>query len=740
MGKITMTKEAELSDIPTYCAHVRRDPENPSEIEYQSVAEHEEGVAKLCAAFAADFGAEEDGEIAGLTHDDGKCTDGYQDRLLRGGRIVDHATAGAIRCLLLGRGYTAACVMGHHSGLPDLGNPKTDQAGDMTFFGRFQKGRNERYLERCGDSGIRLPALTGKCPAPQDRLKASFWTRMLYSCLVDADFLDTDRFMQGDRGRGGQDDILTLFGRLRTHIAKWQTPMTGLNRLRCEILNTCLEAGKRERGIYTLTVPTGGGKTVASLAFALRHAVEHGMRRVIYVIPYTSIIEQNAAIFRDILGDGNVLEHHSGVQFDLSDGAAPEEIRRALATENWDMPVVVTTAVQLFESLYANRSSRCRKLHNLANSVVIFDEAQMLPLAQLRPCVAAMASLAEQFRSTVVLCTATQPSLNDLLQSYAPELSVQELCPRSRTLYDRFRRVVFRRKGVLTDTEIAQRLAELPQALCIVNSRKAAQDIFRLLPEEGSFQLSTLMVPAQRQEILREIRRRLKEGEPCQVVSTSLIEAGVDVDFPAVFRELAGLDSILQAAGRCNREGKRAAEESVVTIFERTELPPRLFRPAIGAAREALDGGRDPGDPEAIQRYFQSLRSFTGDALDQQGTVRAFEKGIEGCEMPFRTVAERFHLIDQNTNTIYIPYGEGAALVERLRAGECSKALYRQLGRYAVSVYEPHFRALSAAGALLTAREVLALDAHSAILSDMHLYSETLGLSLEPEGGRAEFI
>ena len=232
------------------------------------------------------------------------------------------------------------------------------------------------------------------------------------------------------------------------------------------------------------------------------------MRRVIYVIPYTSIIEQNAAIFRDILGDGNVLEHHSGVQFDLSDGAAPEEIRRALATENWDMPVVVTTAVQLFESLYANRSSRCRKLHNLANSVVIFDEAQMLPLAQLRPCVAAMASLAEQFRSTVVLCTATQPSLNDLLQSYAPELSVQELCPRSRTLYDRFRRVVFRRKGVLTDTEIAQRLAELPQALCIVNSRKAAQDIFRLLPEEGSFHLSTLMVPAQRQEILREIRRR----------------------------------------------------------------------------------------------------------------------------------------------------------------------------------------------------------------------------------------
>ena len=740
MAEITITEETEQPDIPTYCAHVRQDPEDPGRTAYQSVAEHEEGVATLCAAFAAEFGAAEDGELAGLTHDDGKCTDGYQDRLLRGGKIVDHATAGAIRCLSLGRGYTAACVMGHHSGLPDLGNPKTDQAGDMTFFGRFQKGRKERYLERCGDSGVRLPALTGKCPASQDRLKASFWTRMLYSCLVDADFLDTEQFMQGDRGRGGYEDIPALLSKLRAHIAPWQTPETELNRLRCEILNTCLEAGKRERGIYTLTVPTGGGKTVASLAFALRHAAEHGMRRVIYVVPYTSIIEQNAGVFRDILGEGNVLEHHSGVQFDLSDGASPEEIRRALATENWEMPVVVTTAVQFFESLYANRSSRCRKLHNLANSVVIFDEAQMLPLPQLRPCVAAIASLAEQFRSTVVLCTATQPCLNDLLQAYAPGLAVRELCPQTSTLYDRFRRVVFRREGVLEDREVARRMAEHSQVLCIVNSRKAAQEIFRLLPEEGSFHLSTLMVPAQRQEILREIRRRLREGEPCRVVSTSLIEAGVDVDFPTVFRELAGLDSILQAAGRCNREGKQTAEDSVVTVFERTELPPRLFRPAIGAAREALDGGRDPGDPEAIQRYFQSLRSFTGDALDQQGTVRAFEKGIEGCEMPFRTVAERFHFIDQNTNTIYIPYGEGAALVEQLRAGECSKALYRQLGRYAVSVYEPHFRALSAAGVLLTAREVPALDAHSAILNDIRLYSETLGLSLEPEGGKAEFI
>ena len=221
---------------------------------------------------------------------------------------------------------------------------------------------------------------------------------MLYSCLVDADFLDTERFMNGEPGRGGYDDLPTLLKRLEAYIALWQNPKTELNHLRCKMLNTCIEAGCKPKGIYTLTVPTGGGKTVTSLAFALHHAVTHGMKRVIYIIPYTSIIEQSAEAFRNILGSGNVLEHHSGMEFDLSDGASPEDIRRVLASENWDMPVVVTTAARFFDSLYANRSSKCRKLHNLANSVIIFDEAQILPLCHLRPCVAAMASLAEYCR------------------------------------------------------------------------------------------------------------------------------------------------------------------------------------------------------------------------------------------------------------------------------------------------------------------------------------------------------
>ena len=617
--------------------------------EYQTVARHLTGTAELCRGFASAFGAEADGELVGLAHDIGKCTDAFQDRLLNDGPIVDHATAGAMACAMRGSPYVSACVAGHYGGLPDFGNMKTARKDDGTFYGRLLKGRDEQCLGRCGESGVALSPPTVSAAQKLDPLQASFWTRMLYSCLVDADFLDTERFMNGDPGRGGYDDIPTLLARLQAYIEPWQQPKTELNRLRCEILNACLSAGSKPKGIYTLTVPTGGGKTVASLAFALRHAAEHRMQRVIYVIPYTSIIDQNAQVFRDILGSGNVLEHHSGVQFDLSDGAPAEDVRKALATENWDMPVVVTTAVQLFESMYAVRSSQCRKLHNLANSVIIFDEAQMLPLPHLRPCVAAMASLAEQFHSTVVLCTATQPSLDDLLHTYAPDRPVTELCPQTAALYDRFHRVTFRRVGTLTDEALAEHLGGQRQVLCIVNSRKAAQSLYAL-------------------------------------------------------------------------------------------LPPVLFQKTIEVAREALGGGRDIAEPETMAQYFCILRDLTGDALDKQGVIKAFTQGIKGCEFPFRTVAEKFRLIDRNTYTVYIPYGEGAALFQRLQDGECSKGLYRKLGRYAVSVYDKHFQALYNAGALLTAREVPALDEDSAILTDLTLYSETMGLDLNPETGKAEII
>ena len=295
-----------LNMCTVYYAHIRRD-EDTGEIFYQSVSEHLKGTAELCSGFAEDFGAKKEGELAGLAHDRGKCTAGFQNRLLHNGPRVDHASAGAIACAQMGALHTAACVIGHHSGLPDFGNIKDDREGGATLFGRLKKGITEKYLECCGDSGVTLSQMQEE-PLWKSKLQQSWWTRMLYSCLVDADFLDTEQFIVGDRGRGGYDDIPTLLQRLQDYIAPWQHPKTELNRIRCTILGTCIEDASRPRGIYTLTVPTGGGKTVASLAFALHHAAVHGMRRVIYVIPYTSIIEQNAQVFRDILGEGNVLE------------------------------------------------------------------------------------------------------------------------------------------------------------------------------------------------------------------------------------------------------------------------------------------------------------------------------------------------------------------------------------------------------------------------------------------------
>ena len=575
----------------------------------QTVKEHLLAVAEFAQRFGATIGLDATAELAGQTHDFGKYSQAFQE-VLSGTRIgIDHAMGGACYLEAVYRGSVGArpvieAVNGHHNGLVAydeirselhaVADPRKRPCGNG---GKTPAIADKEQLQ-AANAAFRKDFPSFKPPMlsapPTAELESMLYPRMLFSCLVDADFLDTERFMDGERGRGGYDDLPTLLRRLKEYIAPWQEPKTALNKLRCKILNSGWDTGSKPKGIYTLTVPTGGGKTVASLAFALRHAVAHGMKRVIYVVPYTSIIEQNAEVFREILGDGNVLEHHSGVQFELSDGASPEEVRRALAAENWDMPVIVTTAVQFFEAIYANRSSKCRKLHNLADSVIIFDEAQMLPLCHLRPCVAAMASLAEQFRSTLVLCTATQPSLGDLLHTYAPSCPITELCPQTAEEYDSFRRVTFRQAGILEDDALAEKLSEHRQVLCIVNSRKAAQSIFARLPQEASFHLSTLMVPAQRQTLLDEIRRRLKAGEPCRVVSTSLIEAGVDVDFPAVYRELAGLDSHLQAAGRGHRRGHRAAGASPVPTFDRPELPPRRFPQSRQRGRRKRPGRAAP--------------------------------------------------------------------------------------------------------------------------------------------------
>ncbi|MDY5219277.1 MAG: CRISPR-associated helicase Cas3' [Eubacteriales bacterium] len=712
---------------PVFLAHIAGDGRE------QTVAEHLEGTARRSAAFAADFGSEDFGRLVGLAHDIGKNTSAFQRRLKEGGPKVDHATAGAVECAGVGAYISACCVIGHHGGLPDFGNPEVDMPGAPTFSGRLKKGM-QGGIPPYEWSGS-LPAVPPEPDFQDDGYRLAMWTRMLYSCLVDADYLDTEEFMSGGTvARGGYDSLPALWERLKRYIEGFYPPKGELNRLRCQILEDCTEAGSGQKGIYTLTVPTGGGKTLASLAFALRHAMQHGMRRIIYVIPYTSIIEQNALIFRSILGENNVLEHHSGAIFDSDEETSGEKSRQRLASENWDAPVVVTTAVQFFESIHANRSSKCRKLHNIANSVIIFDEAQMLPMNALLPCVGAISSLVADFGASAVLCTATQPVLNDLIPSFVPQLRVKEICPDTAQLYERFRRVSFRSIGERSNAALAEELRAQEQVLCIVNSRKAAQEIHALLAGEGSFHLSTLMCPVHRQAVLQTVRQRLRDGLPCRVVSTSLIEAGVDVDFPAVYREMAGLDSILQAAGRCNRNGKRDAAQSIVSIFTGETPAPKLFRQNVRATREALEDGRDPGNPESVRRYFMRYRSLIGNHLDRAEVVQRLRNGASGCLLPFKAVAEDFRMIDDDCMTVYIPYEDGAALCRELLSGHASRELYRRAGRYSVSIYRGHYEALLSAG------DVQPLDAESAILVNPALYSAETGLSLVADSGKAEFI
>ena len=703
----------------------------------ESVLQHLYETAQMTAEFAEAFHAEEQGQLSGMLHDIGKYSDAFQRRLRGSPEQVDHATAGAWECCKACQPFASFAIAGHHGGLPD-GGSKTDTEDQSTLCGRMkraQKSMLEPYSVWTRE--VQNPPLTASVPKFLTSPKATagdgmFFTRMLYSCLVDADFLCTEHFMTGKSRDVASPSMEELEHLLTEKTAGWFPPQSLLNEQRCAILKQCqLQGNSRSPGLFTLTVPTGGGKTIASLAFALTHAKANHLQRIIYVIPYTSIIEQNAQVFRDYLGDEAILEHHSGVLYDIDGEASPEKIRMAQATENWDMPVVVTTAVQFFESLFANRSAKCRKLHNLAESVIIFDEAQMMPIPYLRPCVYAISQLVSHYNVSAVLCTATQPALGPLFQEFIPEQQAIELCPASLYNGEVFHRTSFRIEGKLSWDVLSQRLNQMPQVLCIVNSRKAAQEVFSRLDTDGSFHLSTLMYPAHRQEVLKQIRHRLKNGLPCRVVSTSLIEAGVDVDFPAVFREEAGLDSILQAAGRCNREGKRHADESIITVFQSEGPTPALFSIPIGAWHTVAQRYPDIASQDAIACYFRELLELKGkEAQDVHGILNKIEKG----NYPFREIAEHFHLIENAARTIYIPLGEGADLVNRLQQGERSRSLFRQLGKYSVSVYDNQFTSLDLAGALEL------LEDGSAILLDTALYSTETGLARSAESGNGFFL
>jgi CRISPR-associated endonuclease/helicase Cas3 len=505
---------------------------------------------------------------------------------------------------------------------------------------------------------------------------------------------------------------------------------TPVNRLRAEVLEACRSAAGRAPGLFSLTVPTGGGKTLSSLVFALEHARTHGLRRVIYAIPFTSIIEQTARVFRKAVDTDAVLEHHSAL------GPRPdkETARSRLAGENWDAPLVVTTTVQLFESLFANRTSRLRKLHNLAASVLVLDEAQALPPGVLRPVTAVLDQLVKYYRCSVVLCTATQPALGKVFDGFSPV----EIAPDPAALFRALDRVDIAMPSPgerRSWDEIAAEVTASPHALAIVNTRRDCRTLHARLPSD-TIHLSTWQCAAHRSLLFRHIRRALALGAELRVVSTSLVEAGVDLDFPLVFRAMTGLDSLAQAAGRCNRNGYLAKGRFVVFRPEGSR-PWGHIAQAIGAAEAALRHyGESPFEPAAFERFFDELYWAKGEeALDKYRIAQLLGLGVEGrrdrdpLDFSYRTAAERFHMIEDDQETVVIPYDRAArAAIAALRRDGSDRYLLRRLQPFTVPVVR---------SAMCRLREALAVEDLDGVtvLAKEELYRPDVGLDLEPFAG-----
>ena len=696
-----------------------------------SLAAHLHSVAAMAAEFSKPFDAANATQrwayLAGLWHDLGKYRPGFQRYLSQsdnpdahiegkvGGREKTHSAAGALWAIheldakhgaggKLAARVLAYVIAGHHAGLDDWEAglaPRLSGADSKTEFAETRSAMPPDSILGAGDFVPNLKDIPGGSDG------FALWVRMLFSCLVDADFLDTEAHFDAGKPakRDGFPTLTQMHWAFDAHMADLPVADTPVNKLRADILYQCRAKAALPAGFFSLTVPTGGGKTLSSLAFALNHALAHNKRRIVYAIPYTSIIEQTADVFRGVfksLGEEILIEHHS--QADAAD--RDETARSRLACENWDAPLVVTTNVQLFESLFAAKTSRCRKLHNLVGSVIVLDEAQQLPPEFLQPILNALNLLVKHYGVTVVLCTATQPALNttdyfDASNNLRGLKNVREIIDNPDALFDALKRVDVELPpdwNISTPwVDIAERIAAEDCVLTIVSTRKAARELQRLLPP-GTLHLSALMCGAHRKTVIKHIKARLEDKrdgrdlQPLRVVSTQLVEAGVDIDFPVVYRALAGLDSIAQAAGRCNREGRLEGKGRVV-VFVPPEPPPvGHLRKGAQACISTLHGQHaDPLARALFATYFRQFYSTVD--LDSKRIVPMLKVEPKTLGVQFRAAADAFRLIDdQDSATVVVRYAEHHDEIEKLlgmlAAEGPTRWLMRKLQRYTVSIHK----------------------------------------------------
>lgn len=718
-------------------------------VQWEPLEAHLHQVAELAALFAAEFHAAQWGRLSGRLHDVGKFSEKFQSYLLTANGLeahieqrskVDHATAGAQianeRIPNLGR-LIAYIIAGHHGGLADANGEASSL--DERLMKEVEPYQHAPAEFLTPDIQLANPPLQlNQTDLESVGFQLAFFTRMVFSCLVDADFLCTERFMSPDRA-AKRPTARPVFEAMSQQLRGFLEDKTArspdgiVKSSRQGVLEACRTTAELDPGLFSLTVPTGGGKTLSSLTFAINHLLRHGKSRIIYGIPFTSIIEQTASVFRDLfepLGDDIVLEHHSNLDPDN------EDYRSRLAAENWDAPLVVTTNVQFFESFFANKTSRCRKLHNIANSVIILDEAQTLPVDRLKPCLRVLDELVRNYRCSIVLCTATQPAIEKRDDFTIGLENVREIVPHRDSLYRDMKRVEVKQLGTLTDSELIDHLGQHKQFLTIVNTRSHAAKLYREIVEQrgsdnGVYHLSTLMCGQHRADIIRMIRTRLTDERPCRVISTQLIEAGVDVDFPVVYRSMTGIDSIAQAAGRCNREGRLPSANAYV--FEPADV--KLFgylNSVVQTAQEVAPDFADLLVPEAITKYFdlhywkQSGENNDWDGNSGTSVMKCFPFANGKMPFNFKQAAERFRMIDNNGVSVLVPYRKrGQKLLEQLRQTGPNRHLLRTLQRYTVNLYEHLYQLMQADVELIH---------NFPVLINPSAYKEDLGMRIDRPG------